>query len=86
MKKSKRKRKPSYLSKIKPLNDKCPYCADKTVPDYKDVEGISKYITERGKIMQRVRTGLCAKHQRRLAGAIKRARNVSLIPSTVTLQ
>lgn len=58
----------------------CPYCKEKTNPDYKDVANWKKYVTERGKILARSKTGVCAKHQRRLASAIKRARFIALVP------
>ncbi|HDL60417.1 MAG TPA: 30S ribosomal protein S18 [candidate division WOR-3 bacterium] len=48
--------------------------------DYKDVERLKKYITKRGKILPRRSTGTCAYHQRKLAKAIKRARQVALLP------
>ncbi len=59
----------------------CGFCADKLeVIDYKDVNRLKKYITEKGKILPRRQTGTCAKHQRELATAIKRARFMALIP------
>ena len=59
----------------------CPFCADKMLKiDYKDVEMLGKYITERGKIMPKRMSGVCALHQRELATAIKRARIVALLP------
>ena len=59
----------------------CQFCADKTeVIDYKDVEKLRKYVTERGKMLPRRMTGVCASHQRLLATAIKRARIVALLP------
>ena len=48
--------------------------------DYKDVNLLRNYITEHGKIKARRKTGTCAKHQRRLASAIKRARHLALLP------
>ena len=57
----------------------CQMCAGKTV-DYKDVAIISKYITDRGKIVSRRQSGACAKHQRHIAEQIKRARFMALIP------
>ena len=57
----------------------CQMCAGKDV-DYKDVQIISKYITEKGKIMPRRMTGACAKHQRHIAQQIKYARFMELIP------
>jgi len=50
--------------------------------DYKDVAKLRKFVTERGKILPRRISGTCAKHQRQLTIAIKRARNVALLPFT----
>ena len=59
----------------------CQFCADKTeVIDYKDVEKLKKYVTERGKILPKRITGTCAMHQREVTTAIKRARIVALLP------
>ncbi len=62
----------------------CAFCVDKIeVVDYKDVGRLRKYITDRGKILPRRITGNCARHQRQLTRAIKRARNIALLPFTV---
>lgn len=62
----------------------CYYCVEKQEKvDYKDVEKLSKYISERGKIMPRRITGTCAKHQRQVTEAIKRARYIALLPFTL---
>lgn len=59
----------------------CQFCADKAeYIDYKDVNKLRGYITERGKIKPRRMSGVCAKHQRGLAVAIKRARQLALLP------
>lgn len=59
----------------------CSFCVDKVeVIDYKDVNKLRKYITEKGKILPSRQTGVCAKHQRELAKAIKRARVMGLLP------
>ena len=59
----------------------CVFCSEKAKPiDYKDVATLRKYISERGKILPRRITGNCAKHQRALTVAIKRARHVALMP------
>lgn len=59
----------------------CQFCADKTERiDYKDVEKLRKYVTERGKILPKRITGTCAMHQREVTTAIKRARIVALLP------
>ena len=59
----------------------CGFCVDKVEHiDYKDTAKLRRYISERGKIMPRRMSGVCAKHQRELAIAIKRARIVALLP------
>ena len=59
----------------------CQFCADKTeVIDFKDVDKLKKYVTERGKILPKRITGTCAVHQREVTTAIKRARIVALLP------
>jgi small subunit ribosomal protein S18 len=59
----------------------CPFCADKTLKiNYKDADMLGKYISERGKILPKRMSGVCAIHQRELATAIKRARIVALLP------
>ncbi|PKM84689.1 MAG: 30S ribosomal protein S18 [Firmicutes bacterium HGW-Firmicutes-11] len=61
----------------------CQFCADKTETiDYKDVEKLKKNVTDRGKILPKRITGSCAKHQREVTTAIKRARIVALLPYT----
>ena len=59
----------------------CQMCAGKSV-DYKDVNIITKYINEKGKILPRRATGACAKHQRDITLAIKRARQIAVLPYT----
>ena len=64
-----------------PKKKVCLFCTDKNaVIDYKDVNKLKKYVTERGKMLPRRMTGVCASHQRLLATAIKRARIVALLP------
>jgi len=59
----------------------CQFCADKLLKiDYKDADLLGKYISERGKILPKRMSGICAIHQRELAMAIKRARIVALLP------
>lgn len=61
----------------------CSFCVDKMASiDYKDVPRLKKYITERGKMLPRRISGNCARHQRMLTTAIKRARIIALIPFT----
>ena len=58
----------------------CVFCGKDNVIDYKDGNKLKRYISERGKILPRRITGNCAKHQRALTVAIKRARHVALMP------
>ena len=75
--KSTRRSRPRYV----PRRKVCSFCVDKVeVIDYKDHEKLAAYITDRAKIAPRRRTGTCAKHQRILATAIKRARHLALLP------
>jgi small subunit ribosomal protein S18 len=61
----------------------CRFCANpKMEIDYKDIETLSRFVSDHGKIRSRRQTGTCAKHQRELAGAIKRARHLALLPFT----
>lgn len=59
----------------------CPYCKEKVERvDYKDVAGLRRFISERGKIRSRRITGACRRHQSQIANAVKRAREVALLP------
>jgi len=58
----------------------CLFCQEKSAIDYKDIAKLKRFIAEGGKILPRRMTGTCAKHQRELATAIKRARIAALIP------
>ncbi len=61
----------------------CKFCVEKVKDiDYKDIQKLSKFITERGKIVPSRISGNCAKHQRQLARAIKKARIVAFLPFT----
>lgn len=61
----------------------CSFCVDKVDHiDYKDVAKLRRFVTERGKILPRRISGNCAKHQRQVTVAIKRARNIALLPFT----
>jgi small subunit ribosomal protein S18 len=72
------KRRPFPRTKV------CRFCADSSiVMDYKEPNILRGFVTERGKIIPRRISGNCAKHQRRLTMAIKRARNIALLPFTV---
>ncbi len=67
----------------RPKRKVCSFCTEKAVfIDYKDVGRLRRFVTERGKILPRRVSGNCAKHQRALAVAIKRARELALLPYT----
>ncbi|MGO9567611.1 MAG: 30S ribosomal protein S18 [Desulfomonilaceae bacterium] len=67
-----------------PRSKVCRFCADRSLRmDYKEPNILKVFITERGKIIPRRISGNCAKHQRQLTAAIKRARNIALLPFTV---
>jgi small subunit ribosomal protein S18 len=59
----------------------CTFCTDKNVIDYKNFSLLQRFVSDRGKIVPRRRTGVCARHQRGLAQAIKRARYLALLPA-----
>ena len=74
-----RKRRTRYI----PRRKVCSFCVDKVVDiDYKDVDTLRRYLSDRGRIDPRRKTGTCAKHQRRLTIALKRARHLALLPYT----
>ena len=65
----------------RPRRKVCASCADKIeMIDYKDTQRLRRYLSERGKIVPRRVTGTCARHQRQLTTAIKRARHLALLP------
>lgn len=73
------KARPRYTPKRKV----CPFCSKQLELDYKDPAKLRPFISDRGKIQSRRRTGCCAKHQRALSVAIKRARHLALLPFTI---
>lgn len=77
-----RKRRESR-GKFVPRRKVCPFCVDKSARiDYKDPAKLYRFISDRGKIAPRRRTGTCARHQRQVGLAIKRARFLALLPYT----
>ena len=67
----------------KPRRKVCTFCVDKIQHiDYKDIARLRRFTSERGKILPRRMSGTCAKHQRQLSTAIKRARQIALLPYT----
>lgn len=80
MAKKKDTKKKRRILKEAPVPRNCPFCKNKTIPDYKDVDTLAKYMSDRAKVLGKDRSGICAKHQRRLSIAIKRARHLALLP------
>lgn len=73
-------RRPSRPSRYIPRRKVCLFCAEKIAVSYKAPEILRRYLSDRGKIDPRRRSGNCATHQRALAQAIKRARHLALLP------
>lgn len=70
-----------------PRRKVCSFCTEKTKSiDFKNVDMLRRYVSDRGKIRPRRQTGTCAKHQRQLAVAIKRARHMALLPFVAELR
>ena len=66
--------------RFRPSKRVCQFCVEKTPIDYKQVDVLSRYVNEFGRMRPRRQTGTCAKHQRHLAREIKRARHIALLP------
>ena len=72
-----------FNPKFKKRKKVCPLCKDKNlVLDYKNPEQLRKFINDKGKILPRRTTGACAKHQRDITLAVKRARHIAILPYT----
>jgi len=76
------KKRKSSAARLRPVPVNCPFCRGEVYPDYKNPSELAKYMTDRAKIIPKSRNGLCAKHQRRLTVAIKRARHLAFLPFT----
>ena len=74
-------RRPRPRGGRRPRRKVCSFCVDKIeYIDYKDINRLRRFVNERGKILPRRTTGTCAEHQRQLTVAIKRARQIALLP------
>lgn len=69
--------------RIQEAAKECYFCKEKVDPDFLDYETLRKFISERGKIQSRQRSGVCSKHQRKLTTAVKRARLLAFLPFIV---
>jgi small subunit ribosomal protein S18 len=70
----------------KKLNAKCPFCEESVQPFYGEPRRLKSFLTDKGKIISRSRSGVCQKHQRQLATAVKRARHLALLPYVSVLR
>jgi len=68
---------------IKPRSKECAFCKAKIEPAWDDTERLKEYLSARGRILTSLYTGVCVKHQKSLARAIKQARHLALLPFTV---
>lgn len=69
-----------FTKRLRPVARNCQFCETNTKPDYRESGVLSKYLTERGKMLGQARNGLCSRHQRGLTVEIKRARHLALLP------
>lgn len=74
------KRKITRRRKVTNAPKECVFCKDKKEPQFFETEVLRRFLTERGKIIPRIRSGLCAKDQRKVTLAIKRARFLAMLP------
>lgn len=74
-----------YTRRVKEAPKVCYFCKDKKEVNFKDVEVLRRFTTDRGKIIGRIRSGSCAMHHRRLTIAIKHARHLALLPFVVQI-
>ena len=69
--------------RIRTAPKKCYFCEEGKSPNFKDTQNLQKFLTERGKIIPRSRSGLCSRHQKDLTRNIKYARHLALLPFVV---
>ncbi|EKD91414.1 MAG: ribosomal protein S18 [uncultured bacterium] len=77
------KRITSVRNMTPPIKKVCVFCKDKTLPSFTDAAALRRFLSDRGKIINKSRSGVCSKHQRVVALEIKRARQLSLLPFTL---
>lgn len=73
-------KKKRVVRKVRINREGCVFCKTKSTPDYKNYEDMVRFVTDRARIVGRDRSGVCAKHQRAVAQAVKRARHLGLLP------
>jgi len=75
------------VNRPKPIpRGNCPWCKLKKEPSYKEFENLKKYLSDRARIANRSRTGVCSRHQRLMSREIKRARHLGLLPFAPTVR
>ena len=74
------------IRKLPPVKTNDPFVKANKIPDYKDIEALKPYLSDRGKIIPKSRSGLTAKTQRQLTIAVKRARHLALLPFVVSAE
>ncbi len=79
------KRKKKFLKRLQKTNapKECYFCTEKKDPDFLDSQTLNRFVTERGKIITRVRSGLCTKHQKKLTVSVKHARHLAILPFVI---
>lgn len=77
------KRSNRFQRRERPVPKNCGFCHNNTEPDYKDVNALMRFTSERGKLLARARTGICSTHQRRVTREVKHARFMALLPFVV---
>ena len=77
------KRRPVFRRPV--VRQNCPFCKQKYEPDYKQPDTLAKFINDKGSLLDKTQTGICAKHQRRVTIAVKRARHLALLPFVVQI-
>ncbi len=76
------KSKKKFIKRIQKTNapKECYFCTEKKNPHFLDTQSLNRFTTERGKIIGRLRSGLCTKHQKRVTVEVKHARHLALLP------
>jgi len=82
----KNKGKEKYKAPVKGRGKECFWCKSKTEPRWEDYQKLGESLSTRGRILSAITTGVCMKHQRKLAAAIKQARHLALLPFTTSLE
>lgn len=77
--------KKKFIKRVQKTNapKECFFCVEKKEPDFNDISTLNRFITDRAKIIARIRSGLCGKHQKKVTQAVKHARYLALLPFVV---